>query len=134
MNIEVEVATQVYRMRALHEGFSAGEFEEMNALYSKDFQGWLFMPSTGKVELYNAEQIREGNKGAAQYYRNKDIKFTHSGLTIVPQMENQVAVSYEITHENENKIVRALSLEVWKKESDGQLRMIRWYEEKGEIL
>lgn len=134
MNIELEVAAKIYRMRELHERFSLGKFEEMNALYSNEFQGWLFTPSTGKVERYNAEQIRDGNKGAAQYYLNKDIKFTNSGLTIVPQTENQAAVSYEITHINEKKIVRALSLEVWKKEWDGQWRMIRWYEEKGEVL
>ena len=80
MNVELEVATQVYRMRELHEKFSLGEFEEMNSLYSNDFQGWLFMPSTGKVELYDVEQIRDGNKGAAEYYRNKNnVQYMYRG-------------------------------------------------------
>ncbi|MGE8205605.1 DUF4440 domain-containing protein [Heyndrickxia sp. NPDC080065] len=131
MNIESEVATQVYRLRELHENFSEGKFEEMNALYSDEFQGWLYMPISGELEFYNAEQIRKGNQEAAEYYKNKNIKFIYSGLMIVPQTENQAAVSYEITHQNGDKMVRALSLEVWKKESDGKWRIIRWYEEKG---
>ncbi|MGE6256689.1 DUF4440 domain-containing protein [Heyndrickxia sporothermodurans] len=131
MSFESEVASQVYRMRELHEHFSNGLYEEMNALYSDEFQGWLYIPSTGKLELYDANQIREGNKEAAEYYKGKRIQFVYSGLTIIPQSEEQAAVSYEVTFQQDNKIVRGLSLEVWKKEIDGIWRMIRWYEEKG---
>lgn len=33
MSFESEVVSQVYRMRELHEHFSNGLYEEMNALY-----------------------------------------------------------------------------------------------------
>ncbi|MGP4106780.1 hypothetical protein [Virgibacillus sp. L01] len=131
MSIENEIATRVYRMRELHENFSNGSFNEMNKYYSKEFQGYLYMPDKDQVKLFNAEQIKEGNKGAALHYKGKHIKFIYSALNIVPQSETQAAVSYEITHQNQEKTVRALSLEVWRKESDGEWRMLRWYEEKG---
>ncbi|UOQ92663.1 hypothetical protein MUO14_19920 [Halobacillus shinanisalinarum] len=130
MSIENEVATRVYRMRELHENFSNGCFDEMNGYYSGEFQGYLYMPDKDQVEFFNAEQIKEGNKGAATHYKGKNIKFLYSGLHIIPQSETQAAVSYEITHQHKEKIVRALSLEVWRKESDGEWRMLRWYEEK----
>ncbi|MFD2129790.1 DUF4440 domain-containing protein [Pseudogracilibacillus auburnensis] len=131
MSIEAEVSKRVYQMRKLHEEFSNGRFEEMNDLYSDDFKGWLYIPSKSKVELYNAEQIKQGNKEAAKSYQGKEIKFIYSGLKIIPQSDVQAAVSYEIIHQYKEKIVRALSLEVWRKELDGNWRMIRWYEEKG---
>ncbi|MBO1005800.1 DUF4440 domain-containing protein [Pseudogracilibacillus auburnensis] len=131
MSIEAEVSKRVYQMRKLHEEFSNGRFEEMNDLYSDDFKGWLYIPSKNKVELYNAEQIKQGNKEAAKSYQGKEIKFIYSGLKIIPQSDVQAAVSYEIIHQYKEKIVRALSLEVWRKELDGNWRMIRWYEEKG---
>lgn len=131
MSIEAEVSKRVYQMRELHEEFSNGRFEEMNDLYSDDFKGWLYIPSKDKVELYNAEQIKQGNKEAAKSYQGKEIKFIYSGLKIIPQSDVQAAVSYEIIHQYKEKIVRALSLEVWRKELDGNWRMIRWYEEKG---
>ncbi|SDQ92055.1 hypothetical protein [Virgibacillus salinus] len=65
MSIENEIATSVYRMRELHENFSNGSFNEMNKYYSKEFQGYLYMPGKDQVKLFNAEQIKEGNKGAA---------------------------------------------------------------------
>jgi len=131
MNIEEEVMKQVYRMEELHNKFSTGEWKEMNELYSDEFQGVLYMPKSGKIEEYDAHQIRDGNKMAASYYKDKNIKFTYSGIMIIPQADNQAAVSYSITHQNESNLVKALSLEVWKKESDGIWRLLRWYEEKG---
>lgn len=133
MSIESELSSQIYRLGELHNDFRNGEFEEMNTLYSDEFQGILYMPSTGKMEMYNAEQIKKGNEDAAHYYKGKNIKFIFSGLKILPQSEDQAAVSYEVTHLNDTKIIRAISLEVWKR-VDGKWRMIRWYEEKGEVL
>jgi len=132
MNLKSEVSAQIYRLETLHNRFADGEYEEMNALYSEDFQGTLYMPSTGKIEIYNAEQIREGNKEAAKYYQGKQIRFIFSGLTVLSQSEHEAAVSYEITHINEDRIVRAVSIEAWRKEKDGAWRMIRWHEEKGQ--
>jgi ketosteroid isomerase-like protein len=121
-------------MRELHENFSNGNFQEMNEMYSEDFQGWFYMPREDKVQFFNSEQIKQGNQGASEYYKDKKIKFIYSGLKIIPQSEKQAAVSYEITHLNNKSIVRALSLEVWRKEADGKWRIIRWYEEKGPSL
>lgn len=50
---------------------------------------------------------------------------------IMPQANEQAAVSYEILFIEQDIQVKAVSLEVWKKEFDGVWRMIRWYEEKG---
>ncbi|WP_079526253.1 DUF4440 domain-containing protein [Halobacillus hunanensis] len=133
MSIENEVASRVYRMRELHEDFSKGRYDEMNEYYSKEFQGYLYMPDQDQVELFNFEQIKEGNESAAAHYKGKDIRFIYSGLTILPQSDTQAAVSYEITHKYKEKMVQALSLEVWRKESDGKWRMLRWYEEKGSV-
>lgn len=132
MSMESEVAAQIYRLQELHNRFAAGEYEEMNALYSEDFQGTLYMPSSGTIETYNAGQIREGNKEAAAYYKGQRFRFIFSGVTVIPQSENQAAVSYGITYINGAKVVRALSLETWRQEADGVWRMIRWHEEKGQ--
>ncbi|WP_047984386.1 DUF4440 domain-containing protein [Ornithinibacillus californiensis] len=133
MSIEQELSTKVYKMMDLHQKFSEGQYEEMNRLYSDDFQGWMYMPWVDELEHCNAESIREGNKHAAEYYKGKDIQFIFSGLKIVPQSENQAAVSYEVIHQNKENavLVRGLTLEVWRKEADGNWRIIRWYEEKG---
>lgn len=53
---------QIYRLEELHHNFSNGEYEEMNTLYSDEFQDFLYIPSSGKAEMHNAEQIRKGNK------------------------------------------------------------------------
>ncbi|WP_430787094.1 hypothetical protein VBD025_15545 [Virgibacillus flavescens] len=133
MTIEQEVSTKLYKMMELHQKFSEGLFEEMNSLYSYDFQGWLYMPWVGELEQFNAESIKEGNRLAAEYYKGKDIHFVFTGIKIVPQSTNQAAVSYEVIHQNkeESVMVRALALEVWRKESDGDWKIIRWYEDKG---
>ncbi|ASK63898.1 hypothetical protein CFK37_17900 [Virgibacillus phasianinus] len=133
MTIEQEVSTKVYKMMELHQNFSEGLFEEMNSFYSDDFQGLLYMPWVGELERYDVEGIKEGNRLAAEYYKDKDIQFIYTGLKIVPQSANEAAVSYEVIHQNKEQhiLVRALSLEVWRKEMDGNWRMIRWYEEKG---
>ncbi|MFF3924388.1 nuclear transport factor 2 family protein [Paenibacillus lactis] len=133
MSIEAELASKIYRLEELHNQFVNGEFEEMNALYADDFQGMLYMPSSGKIETYNAKQIRKGNEDAANYYKGKSFKFIFSGLKIVSQSEDQAAVSYEVTHLSDNRIIRAISLEVWKK-INGSWKMIRWYEEKGKAI
>lgn len=131
MNLEAEVAAQVYRMMDLHGEFSHGSYKEMNDCYSEKFQGWLYMPKEDEVQFFNVEQIRQGNKAAAAYYKGKSVKFNYSGLHIIPQSEKQAAVSYEITYQHNEKIVSAISMEVWRKEPDEKWRMIRWYEEKG---
>ncbi|WP_026570675.1 hypothetical protein [Sediminibacillus terrae] len=131
MRIEEEVAAKVYRMRELHEDFSRGCYQEMNDNYSNHFTGKLYMPAIGEVRTFTGEEIKEGNKEAASYYKGKKITFIYSGLQIVPQSDKQAAVSYHITHKSDGKLVNALSLEVWEKEKDGEWRMIRWYEEKG---
>lgn len=132
MTIEQEVLKEVYNMTELHRRLSAGEFEEMNRLYSSDFQGWLYMPWVGELEQYNVETIKEGNRLAAEYYYGKEIQFFYTGLKIVPQSAIQTTVSYEIVHQNKEQmvLVRALALEVWRKETAGW-KIIRWYEEKG---
>lgn len=132
MSIEQEVSNEVYKMMELHRRLSEGQFEEMNSLYSDDFQGWLYMPWVGELEQYNAETIREGNRLASEYYKGKEIQFVYTGLKIVPQSENQATVSYEVVHLNKEKMVmvRGLALEVWRKQIEGW-KIIRWYEEKG---
>ncbi|WP_053220012.1 DUF4440 domain-containing protein [Virgibacillus senegalensis] len=102
----------------------------MNDHYSDHFVGKLYMPREDKVQTFTGEEIKRGNKEAAAYNYGKDIKFSYSDLKIVPQSDHQAAVSYQITHQSDGKLVNALSLEVWKKEHDGEWRMIRWYEEK----
>lgn len=62
MSIEAELASQIYRLEELHNQFANGEFEEMNSLYADNFQGMLYMPSSGKMETYNVEQIRKEMK------------------------------------------------------------------------
>lgn len=133
MTIEQVVSTKVYTMMDLHQKFSDGLFDEMNSLYSDDFQGWLYMPWVGELEHYDAESIKEGNRLAAEYYKGKDIQFIFTGIKIVPQSENEAAVSYEVVHQNKEQLtmVRALALEVWRKETDGNWRVFRWHEEKG---
>ncbi|EZH64868.1 hypothetical protein DH09_20360 [Bacillaceae bacterium JMAK1] len=129
--ITKEVTAQVHKMRELHERMAKGEFEELNTYYSKNFIGYLYMPKNDIVEQMNYEAITTGNCNAANFYKGKDIQFKYSGLTIIPQASEQVAVSYEILFKEQDIQVKALSLEVWKKEYDGIWRMIRWYEEKG---
>ncbi|WP_042147803.1 hypothetical protein [Paucisalibacillus sp. EB02] len=133
MMIEQEVSKEVFTMMKLHQSFSDGLYEEMNSLYSDEFQGWLYMPWSDELEHYNDKDIREGNRLAAEYYKGKDIQFIFTGLKIVPQSDDQVAVSYEVIHLNKESValVRGLTLEVWRKEEDGKWRIIRWYEEKG---
>lgn len=132
VTIEQEVAYEVYKMMELHRKLSEGQFEEMNRLYSDDFQEWLYMPWVGKLEQYNAETIKEGNRLASEYYNGKEIQFVYTGLKIVPQSAIQATVSYEVVHQNKEQMVmvRALALEVWRKQTDGW-KIIRWYEEKG---
>src|SRR5690625_2427143 len=115
MKMEDEVAVQINRMQELHEDFSKGNFKEMNEYYAEDFQGWLYMPGDDNVHFFNASQIKQGNENAAAYYKGEDIKFNYAGLQIIQQSENQAAVSYKITHQHKDKIVQALSLEVWRK-------------------
>lgn len=133
MTIEHEVSEKVFKMMELHCRFSEGMYEEMNSLYSDDFQGWLYMPRVDALEQYDAHGIKEGNRQAADYYKGKNIQFVYSGLSIIPQSHSEAAASFEITfHDKDNAvIVRALALEVWRKENDGEWRLIRWYEEKG---
>ncbi|MFD1739202.1 hypothetical protein ACFSCX_22220 [Bacillus salitolerans] len=133
MTIEQEISNEIYKMMHLHQKFSEGKFEELNNLYSDDFQGWLYMPWVGELEHFNAASIKKGNRLAAEYYKGKDITFIYTGLKIVPQSINQAAVSYEVIHQNKEQVmmVRALALEVWRQEADGKWRIIRWYEEKG---
>jgi len=50
LTIEQEVSNEVYKMMDLHQKFSEELFEEMNGLYSDDFQGWLYMPWVGELE------------------------------------------------------------------------------------
>ncbi|ASN06168.1 Cif family virulence factor [Virgibacillus necropolis] len=132
MGLESELSTKVYRLMELHQEFADGNYEEMNALYADDFQGSLYMPRVGQVENFNADQIKEGNKEAANHFNGKKMQFIFSGLQIVPQHENQAAVSYEITYRDEERMVRALNLEVWRKGTDEKWRIIRWYQEKGQ--
>ncbi|MUK87898.1 hypothetical protein GMD78_05730 [Ornithinibacillus sp. L9] len=133
MPIEQEVSSEVYKMMDLHQKFSEGLFEEVNSFISDDFQGMLYMPWNGEVKQFNSESIREGNRLASQYYKGKDIQFVFTGLNIIPQSTNQATVSYEVVHQNKEDfvMVRSLVLEVWRKESDGKWKVIRWYEEKG---
>ncbi|QDP41525.1 hypothetical protein [Radiobacillus deserti] len=104
----------------------------MNNLYSDDFQGWLYMPWVEKLEQYNTETIKEGNRLASKYYKGKNIQFVFTGLKIVPQSATQATASYEVIHQNKEQMVmvRALVLEVWRKEAEGW-KIVRWYEEKG---
>lgn len=90
------------------------------------------MPRVGEVESFKVDDIREGNKGAAEHFHGKKMQFVFSGLQIVPQHENQAAVSYEIPYRDEERMVRALNIEVWRKEPDEKWRIIRWHQEKGE--
>jgi hypothetical protein len=131
MILESKITEQVYLSMKFHNSFKKGEYSELNNMISEDFQGWLYMPWSDKVEHYNAEKIREGNKNAASFYNGKDIKFTYTGLSVLPQTEEQAAVSYEVIYQHESQVIRALVLEVWRKEKDGEWRVIRWYEEKG---
>lgn len=93
MSIETELSAKVYHLMTLYEEFSDGKYEEMNGLYSDDFQGWLYMPRVGNVELFDVEKIRLGNEEAANYYKGKKVRFVFSGLKIVPQSAEQAAVS-----------------------------------------
>lgn len=131
MGIETELAPRVYRNSELHHLFSTGDATEMNEMVSDAFEGWLYRPSVGKMERYDAAAIRSGNLAAAKFYDGKPIRFAMSGLEILPQGPDQAAVSYQVIHTSGDKMLRALSLEVWRKEADGQWRIIRWYEEKG---
>ncbi|HET7627997.1 MAG TPA: hypothetical protein VFK44_06360 [Bacillales bacterium] len=116
----------------LHQAFKEGEYEELNTLYSdEEFQGQLYIPRVGHVQSFNVQEIREGNREAATNFKGKNIHFVFSGLQIVPQHENQAAVSYVVTYRDNTRMVRALNLEVWKKGPDHQWKMIRWYQEKG---
>lgn len=59
-----------------------------------------------------------------------------NGVTIkvIPQSNDQVAASNEIKlQQDDEETVRAISLEAWRKESDGKWRMVRWYGEKGKV-
>lgn len=115
----------------LHEAFSSGHYEQMNDYYSSDFTGWMYMPRDGKVVFFNGDEIKEGNQEAAKHYEGKKIRFNFTGLTIIPQDDNQAVVSYQVIHKHGNTMVRALSMEVWKKEADNKWRIIRLYQEKG---
>ncbi|SEQ94423.1 protein of unknown function [Virgibacillus subterraneus] len=133
MGLEQEVSNEVYRLMELHQEFENGNYEEMNDLYSDEFQGWLYKPSLGQVEKFNLKDIKEGNEEAANHFKGKKIQFIFSGLKILPQHENQATTSYEITYSDDKneRVVRALNLEVWQKGSDDKWRIIRWYQEKG---
>lgn len=132
MGIEAEVAKRVYRYIELHEKeFSLGQAAEMNSMISEQFEGWLFRPSVGHMERYDAAALRAGNEKAADYYKGKPVRFRLSGLQILPQGDDQAAASYEVIHQHGETLVRALALEVWRREADGEWRLIRWFEEKG---
>ncbi|MFC4559203.1 hypothetical protein ACFO3D_13470 [Virgibacillus kekensis] len=133
MSIEHDVSYRIYRMMELYRRFSDGLYEEMNSFISEDFQGKMYMPWMGEVEHFDAKGIKEGNRQAADFYKGKNIEFDFTGLSVVPQSDTQAAGSYEVIHRNSETgaKVRALALEVWRKESDGEWRIVRWYEEKG---
>lgn len=101
MGIEQEISNEIYRLMDLHQEFENGNYEEMNGLYADEFQGWLYMPGVGQVETFNIEDIKEGNKEAANHFKGEKIQFVFSGLKIVQQHENQTAVSYEITYNDD---------------------------------
>ncbi|SEQ87795.1 hypothetical protein SAMN05216232_3536 [Virgibacillus subterraneus] len=71
MGLEQEVSNEVYRLMELHQEFESGNYEEMNDLYSDEFQGWLYMPSLGQVEKFNLKDIKEGNEEAANHFKLK---------------------------------------------------------------
>lgn len=131
MSIESELAGINFRLMELHRRFEYGEYEEMNSLYSEDFQGRLFQPRNGRVENYDFDRIQEGNREAAGHYTGQTIDFIFSGLSILPQGDDQAAVSYQVSFSAGPRIFRALNLEVWRLEADKQWRMIRWYQEDG---
>lgn len=131
MSIESELASINFRLMELHRRFEYGEYEEMNSLYSQDFEGRLFQPRNDQVETYDVDRIREGNREAAAHFTGQAIDFVFSGLSVLPQRDDQAAVSYQVSFSAGPRIVRALNLEVWRREANHQWRMIRWYQEDG---
>lgn len=131
MSLEAIIAERVYRHNELHNELAKGTAEEINRMISDQFEGWLFRPGFGDLQRLDANGMREGNWQAAKYYEGKAVRFRVSGLTVLPQASDQAAVSYQITFQQGDASVRALVLEVWRRESDGQWRMVRWFEEKG---
>ncbi|GAK14620.1 DUF4440 domain-containing protein [Geomicrobium sp. JCM 19039] len=132
MDIKHEVIEQIKRMQHLHNQFSHGEYVALNNYYSEAFTGYLFMPTTGKVETYDCNTIKDGNKQGAQFYNGQHISFTYTNLEVIVQTPEQAAVSYRVHFQGADHEVFGLSIEVWKKEEDHVWRMVRWYEEKGE--
>lgn len=127
------IAERVFRHNDLHNQFSEGTAEEINRMISDQFVGWLFRPGAGDLQRLDANGIREGNWQAARYYEGKAIRFQVSGITVLPQAPDQAAVSYQIMFQQGDSSVRALVLEVWRREADGEWRVVRWHEEKGRV-
>lgn len=133
MSLEAIITQRIYRHNELHCEFAKGTADEMNRMISDDFQGWLYRPGDEGLQSFDANGIRSGNSQAARYYEGKSVRFRVSGITVLPQGLDQATASYQITYQQGDAMIRALVLEVWRKESDGEWRVVRWHEEKGAL-
>lgn len=82
---------RIHRHNQLHCDFATGTADEINQMISDQFVGWLYRPSTADLEQLRTDEIRNGNRQAAEYYKGKSIRFHVSGITVLPQGVDQAS-------------------------------------------
>lgn len=115
------------------EAMNRGDLETVNAGISDRYFGVFCLGNPGAHEIYNAQEIRDGNASADQYYRQ--------GLKKVPQWaytdwewglrgDRECVVSSRIDFSLDGDVImQALVTEVYALEGD-QWRLLRQYMEK----
>jgi hypothetical protein len=107
-----------------------GRISERNSLVSDDFFAVFSFGNEGEVETYHAEQYRQGNVEAHEFYLGKNPHWHYADLHWGMRSDNEFVVSSTIDFTlNSELVMKALVMEVYRFE-DGYWRLLRQFMEK----
>lgn len=104
---------------------------EVNHLVSDDFFAVFVLGDESEVETYHAEQYRRGNEQAFAHYDGKKPHWHYTDLKCGRRSDTEFVITSFIDFTlADEPVMRALVMEVYRYEADGQWRLLRQYMEK----
>lgn len=114
--------------RAYNDYFAGrNDGEAVFARLSQSFESQYGVPRVGPdlFRLKREQEVAETREMAAHYQAMGGAPWAMVGLKVLPRTPGEAIVSYEIRQLGPILFNRAISLEVWRREADGEWRVVR---------
>ena len=99
---------------------NSGKVNEVNRWISDNFIGYFGYYNDKDYELYNGESYKKSNLETFNFYAGKSPHWEYNDITKNLRSDNEIILSSVINfYLTREKVASALTIEIFKKESDG---------------